>query len=491
MYLENPKMWMEDVLGEFIWSKQLEVIESIRDHKQTAVKSCHASGKSFIVSRAIGWWMDPRVHKLGSAFSLTTAPSWPQIEAILWRYLKRVHSKGKLPGRIAGDCQWHMAEAHAKRKIGDSTEELIAMGRKPADYDEDSLQGIHARYVLGVIDEANGVPKQLFDAILSITTNDDSRVIAIGNPEDPSSHFAEVCKPGSGWNVITIPAWCTPNFTQAVCELFERVRIGPEESVPEDISKELISPNWVKDRAKDWGIGSPSWQGKIEAEFPEVTDDTLLSPRMIKKAIACQQPGLEPGQYGVDIARFGTDRSVVYRNRGFHIRLEDDWAKLDTEESADRIEKILRSHGAKKLAANIDAIGVGAGVFDKLKHRGLNVRAIYGSEKPRNAKRFRNRRAEIYWTFRVLMDDGLIDLDPDDELLINQLGSIKWWENDAGQIVIESKDDMRDRGLPSPDRADACVLSIVKRGSIKEDEHKLGGKKKNNSIAGDLLDMVM
>jgi hypothetical protein len=484
-------MWIEDVLDEFVWSKQLEILESLRDNKQTAVMSCHGSGKSHIVSRIIGWWLDPRVHKLGSAFAVTTAPSWPQIEAILWRYLKRVHNKGQLPGRIAGDCQWHMAEASARRKIGDATEELIAMGRKPADYDENSLQGIHARYVLGVIDEGNGVPKQLFDSILSITTNDDSRVIAIGNPEDPSSHFADVCKAGSGWNVIKIPAWCTPNFTMSVCKEFERVRPIPEEEVPEDVAAELLSINWVRDRAKDWGIGSPSWQGKIEAEFPEVTDDTLFSPKMLKKAAECNQVGLELGQYGIDIARFGTDKSVVYRNRGFQIRLEEEWFKKDTEESADIVYEIIARHGPNKVGGTIDAIGVGAGVFDKLKRRGIKIRAFYGSEKARNPKRFRNRRAEVYWMFRVLMDDGLLDLDPKDELLFNQLGSIKWWENDAGQIVVESKDDMRERGLPSPDRADAAVLSIVKRGSTKEDQQRRKNHQRQHTNTSDLLERVM
>jgi len=490
---DRPELWAKDILDDFLWSKQIEIMHSVRDHKQTAVKSCHSAGKSFITSRIMGWWLDPRVHALGSAFALSTAPSWPQIEAILWRYLKRVHAKGKLPGRITGDCQWHMAARGAKYKIGDPTEELIAMGRKPADYDEDSLQGIHARYVLGVIDEANGVERTLWDSILAITTNDDSRVLAIGNPENPESYFAEVCKPNSGWNVIEIPAWCVPTMTAEICRSFERVRPIPEEEIPEDLAAELLSPNWVHARALDWGVGSPNWQGKIEAEFPEVTDDTLISPRMIDKGKMTVQSGLEMGQYGVDIARYGEDKSMMYRNRGFQIRLHKWWAKMDTAESTDKIEDELARHGvnAQLIPVNIDAIGVGSGPFDNLRRKGYNVRAIYGSEKARNPKRYRNRRAEIYWTFRALLDECIIDLDPEDELLHNQLMSIKWWENDIGQIVIEGKEDMRKRGLPSPDRADAAVLSLVKRGSTRDAETHAAQRRRrpgeSRSITGDLL----
>ena len=88
--------------------------------------------------------------------------------------------------------------------------ELVAYGRKPADYDPAAFQGIHARYVLVIIDEAGGVPKSIFDAVDALATNIDARVVAVGNPDDPGSHFAAICKPGSGWHVETISAFDTP-----------------------------------------------------------------------------------------------------------------------------------------------------------------------------------------------------------------------------------------------------------------------------------------
>jgi hypothetical protein len=111
------------------------------------------------------------------------------------------HRKAGLPGRTTLDAKWYIGN------------ELVAYGRKPADYDPAAFQGIHARYVLVIIDEAGGVPTSIFDAVDALATNVDARVVAVGNPDDPASHFAVICKPGSGWHVETISAFDTPAYT--------------------------------------------------------------------------------------------------------------------------------------------------------------------------------------------------------------------------------------------------------------------------------------
>ena len=136
--------------------------------------------------------------------------------------------------------------------------------RKPADYNEQAFQGLHARFILIVIDEACGVPESLWTAVMTLMTNENARVLAIGNPDDPGSHFAQVCKPGSGWNVISIPAFDSPNFTG--------------EQITADMAENLVTPMWVEDRRRDWGEGSPLWQAKVLAEFPDISDEYLITP---------------------------------------------------------------------------------------------------------------------------------------------------------------------------------------------------------------------
>ena len=310
-WIADPVGWFHDKLGHHLWSKQVEILESVRDNRMTAVKSCHGPGKSFTGSGVIGWYMD--VHQLGSAFAVTTAPSWPQVQAILWREIRRRHREGDLRGRITLDCQWHMGDVGTKR--ADQSEELIAMGRKPADYDEDTFQGIHSRYFLAVLDEACGIPLSLWTSVLALVTNENARVLALGNPDDPNSHFAKVCKPGSGWNVIQISVWDTPNFTGdhncAVCGQY----------MGDLVMESLVSKIWVETARQEWGEGSPTWVAKVDGEFPDVSDEYLISPALIQYCWNQDLPGLGVGRYGVDIARYGVDHSVIYRNRDGVVRL--------------------------------------------------------------------------------------------------------------------------------------------------------------------------
>lgn len=452
----NPVGWVTEGLGEHLWSKQKDIATSVLDNRYTAVKACHGPGKSYTAARLGAWWLDR--FPVGEAFLVTTAPTWAQVNAILWRELRRAHKKADLPGRINLRAEWY---------VGD---ELVGYGRKPADYDEQAFQGIHARYVLVLIDEACGVPKQLIDAAESLATNEGARVVALGNPDDPSSHFETICRPGSGWNVITISAFDTPAFTG--------------EEIPLGLDELLVSELWVEERRQRWGEGSPLWQSKVLGEFPDITDDTLITPKMLAKAIETELPGIERGRYSIDIARMGQDETVCYRNRGGVIR--EEWAahKQDTVATTGKIIETLHTHKLRNVPAVVDMVGVGAGVYDNLREAGLPVVGFNGGFASLRPKRFLNLRAEMYWAAREGIEAGEIDLDPLDDKLLSQLGSIKYGLDSKGRIYIESKDDMRKRGLPSPDRADALVMSLWGRGPIRADP----GSKKISGVTDDLLD---
>jgi hypothetical protein len=444
-----------------MWSKQRTVAELVRDNRYVAVPSCHDSGKSFTASRLASWWLD--VHAPGEAFVVTTAPTTAQVEAILWREIGKAHRKGKLPGRITLDAKWYLGQ------------ELVAYGRKPADYDQAAFQGIHAKYVLIIIDEADGVPKSLFEAVDALATNVNARVLAIGNPDNPASHFATVCKPGSGWVVEHISAFDTPAFTG--------------EEVPEYLLELLISKEWVEERKKRWGEGSPIYISKVLGQFPDVSDDTLIHPKHLKLAqdrfiARNRKPNL-----GVDVARFGADRTVIYNNEGGWIRKQAEYSKEDTMATVGRINMALRElrgpHVKQWPRAVIDVIGLGAGVYDRCVELSLDVAAFNASERAFDSERFVNRRAEVYWALREAFERGEIDLDPADDEAAAQLGAIKWKiSGSGGKIKIESKEDMQKRGMPSPNHADAIVYSTI-RGNVQTvsvEEHK------GPSITGDLLD---
>ncbi len=436
-YVGDPVGWTRERLNEFLWSKQCEVAESVRDHRFTTVRSAHGTGKSKVAGTIAAWWLD--VHPVGEAFVVTTAPTDKQVKAILWREIGRCHRKGELQGRINLDAEWYVDQ------------ELIAYGRKPADHvDADearqAFQGIHAKYVLVVIDEAAGVPKWLWEAVDTLVTNEASRVLAIGNPDDPSTEFAKTHAPASGWNRIHISAFDLPWSTG--------------EEVPEHLHDVLTGETWVEERKKKWGVDSPLYISKVLGEFPEITEDTLITPAMLRKAYETELAGLEAGRIGVDIARLGKDETVVYRNRGGVIRLLDSLGKADTMKTAGKIGQIL-DRWRDEVSAVVDVIGIGAGVVDRLRERNYRIVAFDSSNKALQPRRFKNRRSEMWWTVRELIEDGGIDLDERDEDLAAELLSIKWEPDSAGRNVVEEKKLTARRLGHSPDRADAMMMSCV------------------------------
>src|SRR5262249_55451908 len=161
----DPVLWCQQRLGETLWSKQKDILYSVRDYRKTAVMSCHEIGKSFLAGRIVAWWLD--VWPPGEAFVVTSAPTGAQVQAILWKEIGRAHAKGNLRGRVT-QTEWHL-------RMPAGNEELIAFGRKPSDYSPTSFQGIHARRVLYVFDEACGMPGSLWEAADSLIANDLSK----------------------------------------------------------------------------------------------------------------------------------------------------------------------------------------------------------------------------------------------------------------------------------------------------------------------------
>ena len=430
-YLTNPQAWAEDKVHAFLWSKQREIIQSVVFNRRTAVQSSHGPGKSFIAGMLAGWWID--THPPGEAMVVTTAPTYKQVHGILWEEIRKQHKAGGLPGRVLMTDQWYIGES------------LVGEGRKPADHDADGFQGTHRRFVLVILDEACGVPEVLFTGAESITTNEHCRILAIGNPDNPSTPFAAACKPNSGWNVIRISTFDTPNFTG--------------EEIPDDLRELLPSPEWANDRLQKWGVDSPLYKSKVLGEFPESGEDTLIPLGWI---IAAQNRDIEPkrgsvSKLGVDVARFGSDRSVIYHNHGGRFRLLSDRNGESTTKTAGRA--IVAWRDTKASDINVDGVGVGAGVVDSLDDDGYPVCDMQAGGGANDSKLFINARAEWYWNLRGMFERGEVDLDPTDEEVAAQLSSLRFKYTRRGQIQIESKEDMRKRGMPSPDRADALMLS--------------------------------
>ena len=466
LYLTDPVAWCSDVLGKHVWSKQADIMNSLVDHTHTAVVSCNGAGKSAIAGMAGAWWV--AVHDPYEVALIASAPTYPQIARVLFRELKDNHKEAAirgfaLPGHINQSEEW---------KLDDEYGTLVGFGRRPADTDiVSAFQGIHRRYVMVVLDEAGGIPTDLYTAAEAVTTTADSRVLAIGNPDRRGTEFHRIFREDETWNKIKISAFDTPNFTG--------------EKVPEKLKPLLIQPTWVDRQKIAWGEDSARYRSKILAEFPEEDDTTFFSQQAIDKAVdtSFDEDMTIPVVLGVDLARFGDDDSVIYTNRGGLLRHYATWNKANAVESANRVHEAAIALGATEV--RVDATGLGAPVVDMLASMADGkyiVISVIGSAASPDSTRWLNARAAGYDSLREGMIMGRIDVDLDDKDLLDEMMGIKYKFSNKGSIQIESKDDMRSRGLKSPDRLDAAMYAAL-------DMSKLLGSPFANSKPGDRIMM--
>lgn len=457
-WLLEPGSWTVERVGVKLWSKQLGILESVRDHHNTAVHTSHTVGKSFCAACAALWWID--AHPPGTAFVVTTAPSAAQVRAILWREMGRLHARSgengreRIAGRINLTSEWYIGS------------ELVALGRKPPDYNKDAFQGVHARYVLVIMDEACGIPRQLWNAASTLTSNEESRFLAIGNPDDPDTPFGEVCgiRPASAggaageeYSILHISSFDTPNFTGEV--------------VSENVAASLVSPRWVEERKRVWGERSSIYQSKVLGMFPEDADDGVIPFSWATKCRHLEFPETGERVAGLDVAGTGADRSVLRLRIGHKISEERVWHDTDDPiKHAAEVAIQLREWDAQRLI--VDAEGVGHGVAGELRrlssshnvleasvttHR-AEVIDYRASAKP-SKKDYLNLRTEVHWEFRELVRKVAIDLSELDDDVIAELTSPKWTTvPNSGKIQIEPKKELKKRLGLSPDRAEAILL---------------------------------
>ena len=160
----------------------------------------------------------------------------------------------------------------------------------------------------------------------------------------------------------------------------------------------------------------------------------------------------------VDVARFGSDRSVILRRRGDIVEDIQTFHQMDTMQLVRWIKAAIRESNPAYVC--VDEIGVGAGVVDRLREEGHPVRGINVAKRAHQSGLFANLRAEGYWRLRELFSAGRIRIPPDNQLM-GELAAMRYGYDRQNRILVESKDSMRDRKLPSPDKADALMLAFL------------------------------
>ena len=210
-------------------------------------------------------------------------------------------------------------------------------------------------------------------------------------------------------------------------------------------------------------------------EFPDQGEDTLISLSLLESAVKPRNGGTRPSSpsdaphdeesqehelvvMAVDVARFGSDKSVILKRRGMIVEEMQSHRGLDTMKLVGRVVDAIEAWHPEAVV--VDEVGIGAGVVDRLRELGHRVQAVNVGRPARENDHFANLRAEGYWILRQLFMDGTVSIPPDNDLT-GQLAALRYTFNSMGQVVMESKEEMRRRGVASPDKADALMMCFL------------------------------
>lgn len=420
---EDPFLFFREVLGlGLVTLDQTRVVESVVKHRRTAAPSGHGVGKTLIAAAIALWFLFTRF----GAKVITTAPTWFQVEMLLWREINRLYTGARIP--LGGNP--------TKTQI-DLGSEWFAVGLST---DEPTrFQGIHAPAVLVIFDEATGVDPGIWDSSEGIAVSPDDRFLALGNPTDPSSRFKSVCDAGD-WNVVEISSENHPN-------VLERRIVIPGAATCE----------WVQERlVKYGGRDSDEYRFRVLGKWPKAGSNVLIPTSLVDEATARWiEPSGRPDAAGCDVARYGMDETVIVAiHEGGHPARPETRQGQNTMETAGQ----LRSLNARRT--HVDDTGLGGGVTDRLVEQEFPVEAENFGEKARDEERFVNRRTELWWGARDALVTGLVSVPPD-PTLVADLTSVRYSFDSRGRVKLESKDDVKKRLKRSPDRGDAFVLAVA------------------------------
>lgn len=512
LWHDTPSGFIEDVLGESIWGKQREIVDAVPFHKRIAVPAGFGVGKTWIAGRLVAW--AGAVNAPGTMVIVTTATRFRQVRNQLWPHIRKTVARAGLPG-YCDTTQWKMPDQWGN-------DVLVAYGFTAPENDEAAMQGIHGTpKLLIVVDEAGGIARMIGNGTNNLLTGD-ARMLAIGNPamDDPRSWFEGLCEEGEDPEeptTITIPiaTFDSPAITR---ERVPYCNDCPDGVPPHSLAIHLPDQEWVDRTIREYGPDHPYVIAKVHAKFPKGGGGLTIPVTWVEAAQTSDDPtgpgwhricdlGIEKEtathtvkegawvRLGVDVAADGGDEFVISRIVGDVIETRFHSSGAINDDQVLLAEKVLEEIKAAQLLADalrsphdvrvkVDQNGIGHGVVSMLKRwadTGRHQAQIVGvmvSESPEQddpgAQMRPYRKRDEMW----LATRGLLQPDPStglgrlrlrvDRQTGIQLSTPRLGSNSAGYSVVESKKAMKQRGMKSPDRADAALLTVYEPEPINQ-----------------------
>ena len=374
------------------------------------------------------WWMATRY----PAITVVLGPTHRQVSDIVWKEARSAYLTARAPlgGQMYRTARWELDDRHYA--VGFATD------------NEYNIQGFHSPNLLVILTEAHNIEQSHIDAVKRLNP---ARMLLTGNAFASSGEFYDAFHGGSDlYHTIEIAASDTPNIQQG------------REVIPG-----MVTAQQIEERRKEWGEESALYIASVLGRFPDNLEDAIVPRSLLMEAMVRQSPAVGPAVLACDVARFGADRTVIYRRQGGQCRMVWNVQGRDTQQVAGKL-KALAEDDPDVDTVIVDDTGVGGGVTDRLNEetvRGgaVRVAAFNGGERARRPDRYINAIAEAWMEMSQAFRDGIMDID-DNPALVAQLSSRRYIIQGDRRIKLESKDDFKKRARSSPDDADALAMTF-------------------------------
>lgn len=446
----DPVRYARERLGLLpTWQQEAMLRAIAPDGAKVSVRAGHGLGKSSTLAAVIWWFLESR----DFAKIPCTGPSSHQLRDVLWSELSKWRRSADTVSQGRGDHPrfWlsKLFESTTERVYDRSAEqEWFAVARTSSKERPEALSGFHGApgSLLFILEEASGVLEATFETAEGALSSQGARVLMVGNPTRGSGSFAASHK----------------QHRSEYTALHFRSQDSP-----------LVDPEYRPRLVRKFGESSNVVRVRADGEFPKQDDDVLISLELTEAALQRDRvPGTGPRRLGVDVARYGDDRTVLLLRHGPVVEQIAIYSKQDTMVTVGHVMTAAKAWRAEEVY--VDVIGVGAGVYDRLaelqREQKLNatVHAVNVAEsapdRPTDQDAQGKTLRDYLWlqTAAWLRDEApVFAADPEHcEDLAGELTSVKYAPDSSGRLVVESKDSMKGRNLRSPDVADALVVTF-------------------------------
>jgi len=428
----GPRDWQIDVMEE-IREKLLDGSITSMEAIQQAVASGHGIGKSALVAWLILWAMSTCPDTKG----VVTANTETQLKTKTWAELAKWH-------RLSINAHWFDLTATALYASHPDHEKTWRIDMVPwSERNTEAFAGLHneGKRILLVFDEASAIPDLIWEVAEGALTDEDTEIIwcAFGNPTRNTGRFRECFgRFRHRWSTRSIDSRSVPGTNKAQLQ------------------------KWID----DYGEDSDFVRVRVRGVFPRAGSTQFIPADVVHEAAQrdTEYDKSAPVIVGVDVARFGDDESVIYTRVGRDAKQFAPlrFRGLDTMQLAARVaehcDSFTLSVDRRPDALFVDGGGVGGGVVDRLRQMGYDVTEVQFGAKASEPKKYANKRAEMWGRMREWLAIGAIEDDPE---LRDQLISVEYAITTDDRVILERKDKMKERGLSSPDLADALAITFA------------------------------